>query len=111
MTQFPPFSDMLFGEVGTTCDLPPGPRSVSDDHEKIWSVALNERKREEARTDYIMGEWLQCLWSGCGSPGLPQNSCSQKHYLMGIFLPLSFLISKMKIMISPFDAFYYIKSK
>ena len=111
MTQFSPFSDMQFGEVGTKYDLPPGPRSVRNDHEKIWSVALNERKRAEARTDYIMGEWLQCLWSGCGSPVFLQNSCSQKHSLMGIFLPLSFLISKMKIMISPFDAFYYIKSK
>ena len=58
-----------------------------------------------------MGKWLQCLWSGCGSPVFPQNWSSQKHSLMGIFLPLSFLISKMKLMISSFDAFYYIKSK
>ena len=50
MPQFSPISDMQFGEVGTKCDLAPGPRSVSNDHEKIWSVALNERKRVEART-------------------------------------------------------------
>lgn len=58
-----------------------------------------------------MGKWLQCLWCGCGSPVFPQNWSSQKHSLMGIFLPLSFLISKMKIMISPFDVFSYIRSK
>ena len=46
--------------------LPQSPKDCS-----IWSVALNERKRVEARTDYITGEWLQCLWSGCGSPVFP----------------------------------------
>ena len=110
-TQFPPFSDRQFGDCvqSVTCLNFLGQWTTT--MRKYLVMAPNERKIVEVRANHKMDEWPLYLWSGCGSPVFPQNSRSQKHSLMGMFLPLSFLISKVKIIISPFDVFSYIRSK
>lgn len=112
--KWPRFHHFLIGSLGkwvqsVTCLQFPGQWAMT--MRKNLVMAPNERKTVEVRTNHKMGKWPLCLWSGCGSPVFPQNSSSQKHSLMGIFLPLSFLISKMKVIISPFDVFSYIRSR
>ena len=109
--EWPSYHHFLIGSLGTwvqsiTCLHFPGQWTMT--MRKNLVTARNQRKTVEMRANHKMDEWPLYLWSGCGSPVFPQNSSSQKHSLMGIFLPLSFLISKMKIIISPFDVFSYI---
>ena len=112
--KWPRFHHFPIGSLGkwvqsVTCLQFPGQWAMT--MRKNLLMAPNERKTVEVKTNHKMGGWPLCLWSGCGSPVFPQNSSSQKRSLMGIFLPLSFFISKMKVIISPFDVFSYIRSR